>query len=90
MSLHVFLSVSGSLNLPLPPVLPFCLLRCLYLPLTSTPHKAVTILKENPFLFTQIITLLLLVIELGCLVNGIVLEYNTLLNGAGWIMNSQG
>lgn len=50
--------------------------------LPSTPHRAVTILRENPFLFTQIITLLLFVIEPCCLVNGIVLEYNTQLNGA--------
>lgn len=48
--------------------------------LPSPPHRAVTILRENPFRFTQIITLLLLVIELGCLVNEIVLEYNTQLN----------
>lgn len=41
-----------------------------------------TILRENLFLFTQIITSLLLVIEPGCLVNGIVLEYNTPLNEA--------
>ena len=53
---------------------------CVALP--STPHIAVTILRENLFLFTHIITSLLLVIEPGCLVNGIVLEYNTPLNEA--------
>ncbi len=88
----ILLFISLSLRLALPPILTHplsfvCLL--LYLlplalppPLTSTPHRAVTILRENPFLFTQIITSLLLVIEPGCLVNGIVLEYNTVLNGA--------
>lgn len=41
------------------------------------PHKTVTVLRENPFLFTHVITLLLFVIEPCCLVNGIVSEYNS-------------
>lgn len=93
--LYVFLLFSAlflSLRLALPPILthpfslvcplPYLLPLALPPPLPSTPHRAVTILRENPFLFTQIITSLLLVIEPGCLVNGIVLEYNTPLNGA--------
>lgn len=63
-------------------LLPFLLALCLSRHLPSTPHRAMTILRENLFLFTQIITSLLLVIEPGCLVNGIVLEYNTPLNEA--------
>lgn len=47
-----------------------------------SPQRAMTILRENLLLFTLIITLLLLVIEPVCLVNGIVLEYNTQLNEA--------
>lgn len=48
----------------------------------SSPHRAVTILRENPFLFTRLSHSSSLVIEPGCLVNGIVLEYNIPLNGS--------